>query len=51
MKKVIAYFKDLLATLKQIEKHLEKLSSTVSGGGYSERGYPTLRTGKNQYDA
>lgn len=57
MKKLIAYFQELLITLKRIERHLEKsekyletLSSTVSTSTYG-RGYPSLRTGKNQYDA
>jgi len=45
---MIAYFKDLLATLKRIEKHLELLASTVSRG--DGRSNPALRTGKSQYD-
>ena len=51
---MIKYFKDLLATLKQIqahqaeiEKHLAKLVSTVSAPSET---YPSLRTGKNQYE-
>ena len=46
---MIAYFKDLLATLKRIEKHLARLASTVSEG-YG-RSNPSLRTGKNQWES
>jgi hypothetical protein len=48
--KIISYFKDLLSTLKQIEKHLAKIASAVSADP-TARGYPSIRTGKNQYDA
>lgn len=47
MKKVILYFKDLLATLKRIEQHLEKLSRCVSPS-YGN-GKDIIRTG-SRYD-
>jgi hypothetical protein len=49
MRKIIAYFIDLLLTLKSIERHLAILSSTVSKGD-GGRSRPSLRTGKNHYD-
>jgi hypothetical protein len=49
MKRVIAYFADLLSTLKRIEKHLETLASTVSLP-YG-RSYPSIRQGGSKYDA
>lgn len=36
MKRILNYFKELLETLKKIEKHLELLSSCVKN---SSRGY------------
>lgn len=45
---MIAYFKDMLSTLKRIEKHLQRIASTVSDGG--GRANPSLRTGKNQWE-
>ena len=47
MKKVILYFRDLLATLKRIEQHLEKLSGCVKKN--HGNGGDTIRTG-SRYD-
>ena len=41
---MLQYFKDLLETLKKIEKHLELLSRVVHGDGY----YKYIATHKNQ---
>ncbi len=56
MNKILAYFRELLATLKRIEahqarseKHLERLASTVKGQPH-ERPAPRIRVDSNIWE-
>jgi len=46
---MIKYFRELLATLKSIDRHLEKLSSAVVKGGERNSGN-RIRVQTSKYD-